>query len=228
MERRDIVGYKFYDGYYADLLGRRVLRNDLPLTQSLTGKEFDVLLYFLQNPRKVIERAKILPLHTEGWRDRHPADDYVSKIKNKLGLARRECLSLVRGVGYELNADVHPVFAFDQDRVGLLYYASLKHFDQHTVASMRIALGQTLTLINTSTNAPPGAYISAAYTYINLSHAAFSAEFPAVAIPKARALVQQALTKEAAFSEAHGVSGLISLIYNYDWTALAPWGETTS
>jgi DNA-binding response OmpR family regulator len=81
------VGYEFSRGFYADGENRRVLKNGEPLSIPLTQKEFEVLQFFLKNPKKLIARDSVEPLgETVGRAGRHPLDNYLSKIAGKLGL----------------------------------------------------------------------------------------------------------------------------------------------
>jgi hypothetical protein len=57
-----IIGYEFYHGFYADSESRRVLKNGEPLRIPLTQKEYDVLEFFLRNPKKLIAREAVQPL----------------------------------------------------------------------------------------------------------------------------------------------------------------------
>jgi hypothetical protein len=47
-----VVGYEFSRGFYADGEHRRVLKNGEPLSIPLTQKEYEVLEFFLKNPKE--------------------------------------------------------------------------------------------------------------------------------------------------------------------------------
>jgi hypothetical protein len=91
-----VIGYEFYRGFYADSENRRVLKNKDSLRIPLTRKEYDVLEFFLKNPKKLIAREAVQPLDkTVG---RHPVDNYLSRIASKLGLKTEELFKPTRGV----------------------------------------------------------------------------------------------------------------------------------
>lgn len=213
-----IIGYEFHRLFYADLEKRHVLRDGKPLERPLTAKEFDVLVFFLQTPNEVIPRGKVEPLQDAYHSPfREPTDDYVSKIKSKLGPESEECFRTVRKAGYEFIAKVQPRFDVERQEAGSLYQASKMHFNQQTKTSLEIALDQGTQAGQKNPSGLAVSRITKAYTLIDLSHDVMSARLPSECIPKAKAEAEAALfTDEKA--GALGVLGLIALIYEYDWT----------
>lgn len=210
-----IVGYEFSRSYYADGEKRRVLKNGEPLSVPLTRKQYDVLEFFLKNPRKLVAREDVTILDkTSG---RNPLDNYLSEIVGSLGLNRKDLFKLTRGVGYSFEADVRPIFASDREEGGDLFKASEMHFNTHTIASMRASLTQSLRALEINPYGLPEAHVTVAYDYINLGTTAYSAELPGEVFPKARQHAADAFKIDPNSSRALGVLGLISLIYDYDW-----------
>jgi tetratricopeptide (TPR) repeat protein len=210
-----VVGYEFYRGFYADLEKRRVLKNGKQLDIPLTQMEFAVLEFFLGAPGKVIARKAVPPLGETT--ERPYVDNYLSKITSKLGLRKHELFKLTRQVGYSLEAKVRRIFASDQQEGGDIFKAAEMHFNTHTVDSMRASLKQSLRTLEINPYGLPEAHVRAAYVYINLSEAAYSAEPPDKVIPEARQHALDALKIDPTSSTALGVLGLISWIYDYDW-----------
>ncbi len=72
---------------------------------TLTAREFDLLAYFLKNPRHVLTRERIM---TDVWGydyegSSNVIDVYVRSLRDKLeGTARPRLIQTVRGVGYVL------------------------------------------------------------------------------------------------------------------------------
>ncbi|TLG72689.1 response regulator transcription factor [Culicoidibacter larvae] len=82
-----------------EILPRKVFRNDEAV--DLTKKEFDLLVFFLQNRNIVHSREAILHevwRHYDGFVDLRSVDTHVKKIRAKLHLTS---IYSVRGVGYE-------------------------------------------------------------------------------------------------------------------------------
>lgn len=87
-----------------DTLGRMVKVAGAPI--DLTAKEYDLLLYFLQNRGIVVTRAQILNAvwgYAYDGVDR-TVDWQVKLLRGKLGPCRDD-LKTVRGVGYKFEAD---------------------------------------------------------------------------------------------------------------------------
>lgn len=83
-----------------DVATREVLRAGSPV--ALTAREFDLLVYFLRNPRQVLTRDAIV---SAVWGDAFDGDAkvvdvYVGYLRQKMGEPR--LVQTVRGVGYAL------------------------------------------------------------------------------------------------------------------------------
>lgn len=81
---------------------RRVFNNGAEV--ELTSKEFDILEYFLKNPRQVLSREQIL---NKVWGWDYPGganvvEVHVSALRNKLDDNERRIIRTVRGAGYAL------------------------------------------------------------------------------------------------------------------------------
>jgi tetratricopeptide (TPR) repeat protein len=211
-----VIGYEFHISFYADAENRWVLKNREPLDIPLTLKEYKVLEFFLKVPKKLVPREEVEPLD-EQPSGRHPVDNYLSKIAGKLGVEKEELFKSKRGIGYSFEANVRPIFSSDQQEAGDIFKASELHFNTHTIESMRESLRQSLRAIEINPHGLPEARVTAAYDYINLSQAAYSADEPEKAMPEARRLAEEALKVDPESSRALGVLGLISLIYDYNW-----------
>ena len=171
------VGYEFYRDFYADVEKRLVLKSRVQIEIALTQKEFEVLEFFLRNPKKVIAREAVAPLDKPAY-GRHPVDNYLSRIAKKLGLEKEELFKSEREVGYSLKGNVRRIFASDQQEGGDLFKAAEVHFKTHTIDSMRASLKQSLRALEINPYGLPDAHITAAYDYINLGGSAYSAEPP--------------------------------------------------
>jgi tetratricopeptide (TPR) repeat protein len=211
VETQRPIGYKFRR-YYADLQRRTVLRNERPV--HLTRKQFDILHFFLQNPRQIVAREDIAPLQAKGRIGREPADDYIKMLRSKLGW---DCFTTHRGIGYRFDVDVEPVFRADRQEANALHQISLLHFNEHTVSSITTSREISARAVEIDPDVTAEAHVTTAYDHINLSHAAFSVELPSELIPYARIEAETALAKEPQLASAHGVIGLISLVYDYNW-----------
>jgi DNA-binding response OmpR family regulator len=92
-------------GIEMDLLRRTVTRDGEPV--HLSGKEFDLLAYFLRHPGSALSREQILRAVWDY--DHDPAtnivDVYVGYLRRKLGRGGSEgAIETVRSVGYRLRA----------------------------------------------------------------------------------------------------------------------------
>jgi two-component system, OmpR family, response regulator len=81
---------------------REVRRGGEPI--ELTATEFELLRYFLRNPRRVLSKAEILD---RVWRydfggQAHVVELYVSYLRKKIDAGRVPLIHTVRGVGYAL------------------------------------------------------------------------------------------------------------------------------
>lgn len=67
----------------------------------LTPKEFELLLYMVENPGRALSREQILNAvwNYEYFGDIRTVDAHIKNLRIKLG-ARGECIQTVRGVGY--------------------------------------------------------------------------------------------------------------------------------
>jgi len=211
-----IIGYEFHISFFADLDKHCVLRGNETLERPLTSKEFEVLVFFLQHPHEVIARDKVEPLQ-DAYYARLPVDDYISKICKKLEIEREECFRTVRKVGYELTIRVLPRFEAERQEAGHLFRASDIHFNQHTKASLDVALDQSKEVLTRHPEGFAESRISQAYILIDLAHDVLSARLPSECIPLARAEAEKALATDER-AAAFGVLGLIALIYDYDWS----------
>ena len=70
----------------------------------LTRREFELLAYFLQNPRRVLSREKILQQvwGLEYLGESRTIDAHVRRVRAKIGEAAAEFIETVVGVGYRL------------------------------------------------------------------------------------------------------------------------------
>jgi tetratricopeptide (TPR) repeat protein len=214
----NVIGYEFHRIFYADSENRCVLKSHEPIIPALTLKEYEVLEFFLKSPGTLFRRNAITPLDVPAS-GRHPADNYLSRIADKLGLDFPDIFERKIGVGYRLIGDVRPIYASDRQEGGDVFKASEFNFNTHTVDSMRASLSQTERALELNPRGLPEAHVTAAYNHINLCMAAFSAEIPTVGMPKARVHAQSAFKSDPRSSRALGVLGLISMIYDYDLDA---------
>lgn len=89
-----------FDSIHLDVEARIVTKNDRPV--DLTAKEFDLLLYFIQNKNKALYRSQI---YTKVWKsdylgDSRTVDLHVQRLRRKLDLDKQ--LISVYKVGYRL------------------------------------------------------------------------------------------------------------------------------
>jgi DNA-binding response OmpR family regulator len=70
----------------------------------LTRREFELLAYFLANPRRVLTREKILQQvwGLEYLGESRTIDAHVRRVRAKLGEVAAEMIETVVGVGYRL------------------------------------------------------------------------------------------------------------------------------
>jgi DNA-binding response OmpR family regulator len=70
----------------------------------LTRREFELLAYFLANPRRVLTREKILQQvwGLEYLGESRTIDAHVRRVRAKIGEAAAEAIETVVGVGYRL------------------------------------------------------------------------------------------------------------------------------
>lgn len=99
-----VQGKLLFPGLEVDPLAREVLVEGSPV--SLAPKEFDLLLYLMQNPRVVLERDQLL---SRVWGydfagETRTVDVHVKKLRLKLGEPARSYIHTVWGVGYKFEA----------------------------------------------------------------------------------------------------------------------------
>jgi DNA-binding response OmpR family regulator len=70
----------------------------------LTRREFELLAYFLANPRRVLTREKILQQvwGLEYLGESRTIDAHVRRVRAKIGEAAAEMIETVVGVGYRM------------------------------------------------------------------------------------------------------------------------------
>lgn len=92
-------------GFAVDEAGQRVLWQEQAL--ALTPVEFRLLRQLLQHPGRVFERAQLLDLIHEDFRDvsDRVVDSHIKNIRRKLAALDlpQECITSVYGVGYRLD-----------------------------------------------------------------------------------------------------------------------------
>ena len=92
-------------GFAIDEAGQRILWQEQALT--LTPVEFRLLRQLLQHPGRVFERAQLLDLIHEDFRDvsDRVVDSHIKNIRRKLAALDppQECIASVYGVGYRLD-----------------------------------------------------------------------------------------------------------------------------
>lgn len=95
------------DGMVIDLAGREVFLRGRSVR--LTRLEFDLLAFFIANPRRVLRRAELLA-SVWGISDSfsRTVDIHLRRLRVKIG-DEGQLIQTVRGVGYKLAAEVRPV-----------------------------------------------------------------------------------------------------------------------
>lgn len=90
-----------------DKNNRIVLISNIPI--ELTGKEFDLLVFFAENKGRVFTKKQI---YTQVWENEYAFDDsnimsFISKLRKKIELDPEHpyYIQTVRGVGYRFNAE---------------------------------------------------------------------------------------------------------------------------
>ena len=81
---------------------REVERGDVSI--ELTGTEFELLRYLMQNPRRVVSKEQILQ---NVWEydfggNAHVVELYISYLRKKIDAGRSPMIHTVRGFGYVL------------------------------------------------------------------------------------------------------------------------------
>lgn len=92
-------------GFAVDEAGQRIVWQEQAL--ALTPVEFRLLRQLLQHPGRVFERAQLLDLIHEDFRDvsDRVVDSHIKNIRRKLAALEpaQECIASVYGVGYRLD-----------------------------------------------------------------------------------------------------------------------------
>ncbi|MCR6545774.1 response regulator transcription factor [Dehalobacterium formicoaceticum] len=101
----ETAGKQTYGDLTIDVEGREVkIEHD---TLSLTPKEFDLLVYLVKNPGKVLSREQIMN-HVwdyEYYGDQRTVDTHIKKLREKLGEKTEKYIKTVWGVGYKFELE---------------------------------------------------------------------------------------------------------------------------
>lgn len=83
---------------------REVVVNGEPLT-NLTPKEFDLLYYFVQNPKQVFSREQLLERvwSYQFYGDERTVDVHIKRLRKKIGSKSQPFFHTVWGVGYKFD-----------------------------------------------------------------------------------------------------------------------------
>ncbi len=83
---------------------REVVVNGVPLT-NLTPKEFDLLYYFVQNPRQVFSREQLLERvwSYQFYGDERTVDVHIKRLRKKIGSKSQPFFHTIWGVGYKFD-----------------------------------------------------------------------------------------------------------------------------
>jgi len=92
-----------YKNIYVNLDTRDVKRDDESL--HLTGREFEILLLFLENPEKVFSRAN---LYESVWKEPYfdgvkTVNMHISNLRNKLNTEETNYIKTVWGIGFKFD-----------------------------------------------------------------------------------------------------------------------------
>lgn len=92
-------GYR-YQGLYIDMMGHYVMVDDKEI--KLTPKEYELLVYFVQNKNIALSREKLLSKiwGYDFFGDDRTIDTHVKMLRNSLG-KYRDTIVTVRGMGYK-------------------------------------------------------------------------------------------------------------------------------
>ncbi|WP_019241563.1 MULTISPECIES: response regulator transcription factor [Bacillus] len=85
-------------------LTREVFLNGQPIT-NLTPKEFDLLYYFVQNPKQVFSREQLLERvwSYNFYGDERTVDVHIKRLRKKVGTQSQPFFHTVWGVGYKFD-----------------------------------------------------------------------------------------------------------------------------
>ncbi|PLR77551.1 DNA-binding response regulator [Bacillus sp. V3-13] len=86
---------------------REAYYNGEPLT-NLTPKEFDLLYYFVKNPRQVFSREQLLDRvwGYEFYGDERTVDVHIKRLRKKIGKPSQPFIHTVWGIGYKFDESV--------------------------------------------------------------------------------------------------------------------------
>lgn len=96
-EDNDEIVYRHLNIYESR---REVYMNDAPV--NLTQKEYDLLIYFIENKNQVLTREQIIEAvwGYDYYGDTNVIDVYVRYLRKKLDINDESIISSVRGIGY--------------------------------------------------------------------------------------------------------------------------------
>jgi tetratricopeptide (TPR) repeat protein len=147
----------------------------------------------------------------------HPLTDYISKINKKLGFKRNQYFKPVRKQRYCLEANVQKTYRTLKDEASLLYETARHYFNIHTMDSLEAGLKLARDAMKEYPMGDPRTLTVIGYSYLNLGHIGYCVRRPGVAMPLARRAAKAAIKQNEKLARAHGLLGLISLIYDFDW-----------
>ncbi|MDP9050765.1 MAG: winged helix-turn-helix domain-containing protein [Acidobacteriota bacterium] len=204
------VGPLFVDTYL-----RKVSKNgaELPLTDT----QFEVFLCLVKRRGEPVLRKEFGPWLREPLEgDRHPVDDVIKELRKIVG--NDVPIMSARGKGYRLRPDIPvsdaagpSVFQSDQ-----LKAIALDRLNIFTRQSLLTSIEKYEEALGHGPDAE--AYANLALNYVNQGHTGFCLDVPQHSIPKARALLEEALRHYPKFSSAFAIRGLTYAIYENDWT----------
>jgi tetratricopeptide (TPR) repeat protein len=163
----------------------------------------------------IVLRAEFERWNREGAVDRrHPVDMAVVQIRKLLG---NSIIETEAGKGYRLGRGLTTELIPDPSSSELerLLAIASDQLKNHTDASFRAAIENCEDLLKTGKI--EDAYAVLALAYINLGHLGLCREQPSITIAKANGIIEEALERFPSFGSAYAISGLIALIYDYDW-----------
>jgi tetratricopeptide (TPR) repeat protein len=193
----------------------QVRRNATDL--EFTYTEFEVLLELVRRADKVVLRHEFPPWHkvVEGADRRHPVDDVVVRIKQRLGEVPR--IKGVWGQGYQLiaNGSVVEIPSPSSPESNRRSTLGLDRMNLHTAEGIRSSIRNYQKRL--SIELEPNALVNLAMDYMNLGHTGFCQELSSKAADLARPLIDKVIYRFPEFSSGYALRGLSYLIYAYDW-----------
>jgi tetratricopeptide (TPR) repeat protein len=199
---------------FVDTYLRRISKNgaELPLTDT----QFEVFLCLVKRRGEPVLRKEFGPWFREALEgDRHPVDDVIKELRKIVG-ADAPIMS-ARGRGYRLRPDIPVTDAagpavFQADQLKAIAVDRLNIFTRQSLLSSIEKYEEALRL-----GPDAEAYANLALSYVNQGHTGFCLDVPQRSIPKARALLAEALRHYPKFSSAFAIRGLTYAIYENDW-----------